>query len=72
MHARYKDQVQFLAMQDVPAILVGMQAGGVDVVAGDSSIRPATELDGTVDSPIGVRRVVDRDEDLAIHRHLPN
>ena len=25
------DQVQFLAMQDVPAILVGMQAGGVEV-----------------------------------------
>src|SRR5581483_3114110 len=34
------DQVQFLAMQDVPAILVGLQAGGVDV----GTVSPPTSI----------------------------
>ncbi len=34
------DQVQFLAMQDVPVILVGLQAGGVDV----GTVSPPTSI----------------------------
>src|SRR5437763_912357 len=48
-----------------------VEAGGVDVVAGDAAIGPAAQLDGPVDGPIRMCGVVDGNEDLAIHRHLP-
>ena len=47
-----------------------VEARGVDVVAGDASVRVATQLDRAIDRPVRVLRVVDGDEDLAIHRHL--
>jgi len=50
-----------------------VETGGLDVIAGDSSRPPrlATYLDGTIDGPIGVLRVVDGNENLAVHHYLP-
>src|SRR5206468_11394039 len=48
-----------------------VKTGGIDVVAGDAANGPAAQLDGPVDSPIRMCGVVDGNEDLAIHRHLP-
>ncbi|HEY7065641.1 MAG TPA: ABC transporter substrate-binding protein [Chloroflexota bacterium] len=50
------DQVQFLAMQDVPAILVGMQAAGVDV----GTVSPPTS---TRALQAGFRQLVDLAEE---------
>src|SRR3989441_9367459 len=47
-----------------------VEAGGVDVVAGDAAAGLATDLDGPLERPIGVLGVVDGNEDLAVHRHL--
>src|SRR6058998_3172343 len=48
-----------------------VEAGGVNVIAGDSPPRLATHLDGAIDGPIGVLRVVDGNENLAVHHYLP-
>ena len=48
-----------------------VEAGGVDMVAGNAPAGLAAHLDGAVHGPIGVRRVVDRNEYLAVHRYLP-
>src|SRR5207237_10805458 len=48
-----------------------VEAGGVDVISGDAAVGLAAQLDGPVDCPVRRTRVVDRDEDLAVHRHLP-
>jgi ABC-type nitrate/sulfonate/bicarbonate transport system substrate-binding protein len=50
------DQVQFLAMQDVPAILVGMQAGGVEV----GTVSPPTSIRAL---QAGLHQLVDLAED---------
>ena len=47
-----------------------MEAGRVDVVAGDAPAGAPAQFDRPVHGPIRMRRVVDRDEDLAVHRHL--
>src|SRR6058998_97039 len=48
-----------------------VEAGRVHVVAGDATAGLAAQLDRPVDRPIRMRGVVDGDEDLAVHRHLP-
>src|SRR5207244_11589674 len=48
-----------------------VEAGGVDVVAGDATPGLATQLDRPGDRPVRVLGVVDGDEDLAVHPHLP-
>src|ERR1051325_4652041 len=48
-----------------------VEAGGVDVISGDAACGFATQLDGPVHRPVRRTGVVDRDEDLAVHRHLP-
>jgi len=48
-----------------------VEAGGVDVISGDAAVGLAAQLDGPVDGPVRRTRVVDRDEDLAVHQHLP-
>ena len=48
-----------------------VESGGVDVIPSDSAAGFATHLDGAVDSPIGVLRVIDRNENLAVHHYLP-
>src|SRR6266550_8347053 len=48
-----------------------VEAGGVYVIPSDSPAGLATHLDGAVDGPIGVLRVVDRNENLAVHHYLP-
>src|SRR5205814_10080946 len=48
-----------------------VEAGGVDVISGDAAVRLAAQLDGPVHRPVRRARVVDRNEDLAVHQHLP-
>jgi len=48
-----------------------VEPGGVDVIAGDAPACLAAHLDGALNGPIGVRRVVDGNEYLAVHRYLP-
>src|SRR2546429_6273481 len=48
-----------------------VEAGGVHVVAGDAAAGLAAQFDRPVDRPIRMLGVVDGDEDLAVHRHLP-
>ena len=48
-----------------------VEAGGVDMVTGDSAACFPTHLNGAVDGPIGVLRVVDGNENLAVHHYLP-
>ena len=47
-----------------------VEAGGIDVVAGDAAAGFAGQLDRPIHGPVGVRRVVDGSEDLTVHRHL--
>ncbi len=48
-----------------------VEPSGVDMVAGDSAACFPAHLNGAVDGPIGVLRVVDGNENLAVHRYLP-
>jgi len=47
-----------------------VEAGGIDVVSGDPPGRLLTHLDCTINGPVGVLRVVDGNENLAVHRYL--
>src|SRR6266550_7995083 len=48
-----------------------VEAGGVDVISGDAAVGSTAQLDGPVHRPVRRARVVDRNEDLAVHQHLP-
>ena len=48
-----------------------VKARGIDMIAGDSAVGFPTHLDGAVDGPIGMLRVVDGNENLAVHHYLP-
>src|SRR6266550_974752 len=48
-----------------------VEAGSVHMVTGDSAACLPTHLNGAVDGPIGVLRVVDGNENLAVHHYLP-
>jgi hypothetical protein len=47
-----------------------VQARGVDVVAGDTAAGLPADFDRPLDRPVGGIGVVDRDQDLSVHRRL--
>jgi len=48
-----------------------VEAGGVNMVSGNPAVRLLAHLDRAIDGPIGVLRVIDGNENLAVHRYLP-